>query len=550
MAKVRGSVLTALLCGLLWAIFAVGCSDPAKPDNLEPTIELFDAAEITRTEAVISARVHVQGTGRLDYVTFHYGETGNISREANAEDADSPILICHLKDLKPGTAYSWYVVGGTSTATIRTETHTFTTVPNERPVVSPLVALSTGPVGLVAAFDIVDDGGERITSAGCEIQDKSTLAMSRVYLPPAALAQGKQRLHIGNLSLLSTYIITPFASNAIGESKGQSLEFTTRSSIVLGAAGELPALFEGSDRVDLETMTVSGPMDGDDFRFLRMLLGAPVQPGELSVKSAVTDADLADATIVEGGGPYDGSRYTVADEISTGLFADCVKLRDIALPATATVLARDAFARCTSLESLTLAAEITSVLPSAGCTSLNSIEVSAANGHYTAVDGVLFNKEVTGILWFPLGKTGAYALPPSVTAIGEDAFAGTGITSLEIPPSVTAIARGAFAGSSLMEIILPDNLTNISEGMFQGCAALAGVHLGAGTEYVGNYVFDGTALKDLYVAAPVPPFAAPEAFANRLSSITQGCTLHVPAGCRPVYRNHSVWGQFSSIVEF
>ena len=123
------------------------------------------------------------------------------------------------------------------------------------------------------------------------------------------------------------------------------------------------------------------------------------------------------------------------------------------------------------------AAGIATLLPSADCPSLRAIEVSAANTDFSSVDGVLFNHTGTDILWFPLGKTGTFTLPSTVTKIGENAFAGTGITGLVIPPTVTEIGRGAFAGSALEEISLPDNMSNISEGMFQGCAHLSLIHI-------------------------------------------------------------------------
>ena len=195
-------------------------------------------------------------------------------------------------------------------------------------------------------------------------------------------------------------------------------------------------------------------------------------------------------------------------------------------------------------------AGVAELLPSAGCSALRAIEVSAANEHYTSVDGVLFNADITEILWFPLGKTGSFTLPSTITSIGENAFYGTSITTLEIPESVTNISRGAFAGSALTEISLPDNLTNVAEGMFQNCRTLTTVHLGRSTDFIGNYAFDGTALTDLYVAATEPPYASAQAFANKSSTITTGCTLHVPAGCRTIYCSHSKWKTFSRIVEY
>ena len=541
-------VASALCLPTLWAMH--GCAEAATPDNLEPAIEMLPADGITRTEAVIAARVEKRGTGSLSYVEFYYGTDGDFKSRTPEEAADGQTYTMHLQGLKPGTTYSCYAIGGTASATLRSETVSFTTIPNELPAVSAPVALSTGPVGIIVEFEITDDGGEPVLEAGCEIENTATSKTERVYLPQEDLTEGAHRLHISGLAQQTRYTITPFASNSMGESRGPSLEFTTQNTIALAEAGSLQALFAGIKRVDLERLSISGPMNGDDFHFLRILLGAPALPGETPIESAVEDVNLSDVNIVEGGGPFDGSRFTTADELSTGLLADCAGLRRIALPATATVLARDAFARCSALAALEISAEIKSLKTSEGCTSLAAIEVSQANTCFAAADGVLFDREVTSIVWFPAGKTGDYSLPATVTAIGENAFYGTSVTSLQIPPSVTSIGRGAFTGSSLTEIALPDNITHISEGMFQNCSSLAVVRLGSGTEFVGDYAFDGTCIRDLYVAAPIPPFAAERAFFDSASSITARCTLHVPAGSKAMYRNNRNWGLFSKIVEF
>lgn len=524
-----------------------GCSNPVSPDNFEPIIEMLPATDITRTEAVVSARIQIRGS-KLSYISFHYGESGKIDSEVSVTDLDSELLTLKLEKLKPGTSYSCYVEGRTATAVLRSETVSFTTVPNDLPKVSAAVPLSTGPIAIIVSFDIVDDGGEPLLEAGCELMNYATKETKRFYLPSQELKEGRQRLTIGGLALLNRYIITPFASNSAGEAVGEALDYTTGNSIMLEDAGSLAALLDNGKDLRLEHLTITGSMNGDDFRFLRLMLGAPSQTDP--IESSVTSVDLSDVKIVEGGGPYDGGRFTVADELSTGIFADCKSLQNILLPITATKMARDAFANCPSLKKLLIPAEVGELLPSTGCTSLEAIEVSPANQYYMSFDGVLFNAAGSEILWFPIGKMGEFHLPETITTIGENAFFGTNITTLYIPSTVTAISRGAFAGSALTDISLPDNLTNVSEGMFQNCTNLSTVHLGKSTEYVGNYVFDGTAIKNLYVGAAIPPFAADEAFVNGAGSITDACVLHVPTGSKAVYRNNSKWGRFYKIEEF
>ena len=531
----------------IWALIVAGCSGPEPPHNPEPVIEMLPVSEITRTEAVISARIQKRGTSNLTYLTFHYGETGKIDRQQPADNSAATIVTLSLSGLRPGTSYSCYVEGGTATASLRSDTVSFTTEPNERPAVSQPVPLSTGPTGLILEFEITDDGGEPVLSAGCDVTNTADGSTRRINLASDELKVGPYRLTIGNLPTLSRFTITPFASNSAGESKGASIDFTTQNSIVLLEPGVLSSVFEGTADLPINRLLISGYMNGDDFRFLRALLGAPTLGNGPLIKSSANEADLTDVYIVEGGDSYDGSRFTENNIVSTGLLADCARLRAVSLPSSATVLARDAVARCNALEALTVPAGIETLLPSADCPSLRAIDVSDGNRNFAGVDGVLFNHDITAIIWFPLGKTGDYTLPSTITAISENAFLGTHITGLVIPESVTSIGRGAFAGSALTEITLPDNLTNVSEGMFQNCSALSCVRLGAGTKYVGNYAFDGTDLKNLYVSATVPPFAATEAFYNRSDDMLQNCTLHVPAASKKIYRNHSKWGLFEHI---
>lgn len=53
----------------------------------------------------------------------------------------------------------------------------------------------------------------------------------------------------------------------------------------------------------------------------------------------------------------------------------------------------------------------------------DGIEVDSANEHFSSIDGVLFNKDCTELLQYPLGrKDGTYILPYSVVKIADSAF--------------------------------------------------------------------------------------------------------------------------------
>ena len=534
----------------IMCLLSQGCSSTPAPDNLEPIIETLEATGITRTEATLTVRIHKRSATSLTRLEFHYGEEENPLKGEIMTDPNSEIHILNLRDLKPGTTYHWLVEAGTATATIRTETKSFTTEPTEPPSVSDITLLSTGPTGVILSFDVPDDGGAPLKDVGCKVYSHATGEISRISADQVSVENRPYRIYVRGLAVETTYTLTPYATNDVGESDGGSLDYTTGNSIVLKEAGSLSYLFEDNGVIDLEELSISGDMNGDDFKFLRALLGAPAMPEFEGIRSRVESVDISDVNIAEGGGTYDGRHYISAGTLSTGLFADCGGLRQISLPVTATRIDRDAFASCQLLECVTIPAGVSRVLPSADCPSLKSINTSEANLHFVSIDGVLYNRDVTEIIWFPTGKTGNYELPGGISTIGENAFYGTQITGLIVPESVVSISRGAFAGSSLTEISFPGNLRNISEGMLQNCASLRCVRLGKDTEYIGAYAFSGTNIDSLYIAAPVPPFTVTDAFAGCVEDIFEKCTLYVLPGCRDIYSRHHEWGRFKKIEEY
>jgi hypothetical protein len=138
-----------------------------------------------------------------------------------------------------------------------------------------------------------------------------------------------------------------------------------------------------------------------------------------------------------------------------------------------------AFARCTSLASAGIPDNLLHLETDKGggfygCTGLKQFIVSLENKNYTAVDGVLFSKDMTKLLWFPQGKSGSYSIPGTVTSIGYKAFSGnTGLTRVDIPNSVTSIGYGAFwSCTGLASVSIPASVTSIGGFAFARCTGL------------------------------------------------------------------------------
>lgn len=159
----------------------------------------------------------------------------------------------------------------------------------------------------------------------------------------------------------------------------------------------------------------------------------------------------------------EGGEIIITDypEDATGHVEIPAKIAD--MPVTG--IGSSSFHGCTGLTSITIPESVTSIGANGysafiGCTRLTLILVDEENPNYRSQDGVLFNKEMTWLLDYPEGKTGAYSIPEGVISIGswefdeEDIFKNcTGLTTLHIPLSVIRIGPFTFTNCGALTSI-------------------------------------------------------------------------------------------------
>ena len=180
--------------------------------------------------------------------------------------------------------------------------------------------------------------------------------------------------------------------------------------------------------------------------------------------------------------------------IGDGAFRRCKNLTSITIPNSVTSIGDSAFWGCSSLTNITIPEGITSIGDDAFymCSSLTSINVSENNKNYCSVDGVLFNKDKTELIQYPIKKEGtSYKIPNSVTSIGDRIFRWCeNLTSITIPNSVTSIGQEAFLGcSSLTSITIPNSVTSIEKWAFAHCSSLTSITIPEGVTSIGSYAF-------------------------------------------------------------
>ncbi len=136
------------------------------------------------------------------------------------------------------------------------------------------------------------------------------------------------------------------------------------------------------------------------------------------------------------------------------------------------------------------------------CETLEYIKVAEENPVYKSINGMLFNKDGTELIFVPRGKGGDIRLPEGVTEIGDDAFGVcTGLKSITIPASVTKIGNWAFSDcTGLTTITIPEGITEIRNWTFKGCTGLKSITIPAGVTKIGNSAFsDCTELKSITI---------------------------------------------------
>lgn len=526
------------------------CSESDKPTYLAPHLNTLAATDITRTEATLNGTASVEGENELPTLTFRYGTSENMAETSKALSVNKGEVSLRLMGLTAGTTYYYMLQGYNGRTTTTSNTLTFATQPNEKPTLGELKILSHGPMSVIVGYDITDDGGEKMTETGCyyALTAEKDDANKRIKMEAKGFEGkiGKQQVCINDLQRNSNYTLWAYAKNRPGESIGSPISFTTTNAIQLHEAGTLLQLL-GNHLYEETKTSIAGPLNGDDLSTLREMMGKGEDDAETQGK--LTDVDLTDSHIVAGGKSYGASRYTEDNVVGQGLFANCDRLTHIILPSDVVKIEKDAFANCVSLNKIEIPASVSQLIPSSGCTALQDISVSSANTSYKSLDGVLWNAESTEILWFPMGKTGEYTLPASITAIGDYAFSECSITKFILPDNIKEIGRGAFLNSKVEEVKLPDNLQIVTSATFQGCKQLKVVHIGSKTNRIAEYAFDGCPLTDIYIHAAYPPTCAENAFATKGENFLTSCTLHVPTGKKALYRNNKNWGKFKNIVE-
>ncbi len=170
---------------------------------------------------------------------------------------------------------------------------------------------------------------------------------------------------------------------------------------------------------------------------------------------------------------FDDSVTSIGDNA----FRDCCNMTDAVLSESTVSIGAYAFADCSGLIGITIPKSVIAIGEHAfvDCSSLSAIVVDPENDHFSAVEGVLYDKYCTTLIRYPMGKTGNCVIPDGVVTICENAFRDcSGLESIKVPDSVSNIGDYAFYGcSGMTQISLPGNVQTIGSSAFRSSGLLS-----------------------------------------------------------------------------
>lgn len=190
-------------------------------------------------------------------------------------------------------------------------------------------------------------------------------------------------------------------------------------------------------------------------------------------------------------------------------------------------ITRNAFDDCKTIENINIPSSTRYIgITYRKGSSLQSINVDSNNGHYKSISGVLFSKDGSKLIWYPINKSES---------------------SYSIPSGVEYIMDGVFTYSDNLEsIIVPKSVVAIDRSSFSDCSKLSSIQLQDGLGYISCFVFYGCPeLTDVYCHAENVPNANPYAFED---SYIENATLHVPTQSIDAYKAADSWKNFKKIV--
>jgi hypothetical protein len=280
-----------------------------------------------------------------------------------------------------------------------------------------------------------------------------------------------------------TRVLVPGSVNSIGAGAFSGCSSLVSMTILSGLTNLGASTFADSGLTSVSlpsSVTSIGEGAFSDCGSLTAITVDPANPAFSSTGGVLFDN--SQATLIRYPSAAAGSSYTVPGSvvsIGDNAFNGAANLAEVMIPASVTNIGYAAFARGASLA---------------------AISVDANNPAYSSLGGVLFDKNQTTLIQYPPTASGtSYAIPASVTSIGDWAFSGCNLAQVTLPNGVTNLGNCAFCGSDLYSATIGNGVTTIGSNAFHYCAMLTNVTIGSSVTGIGDGAFSFSGLTHLTI---------------------------------------------------
>ena len=217
--------------------------------------------------------------------------------------------------------------------------------------------------------------------------------------------------------------------------------------------------------------------------------------------------------------------------IGTSAFSFSQNLKKLTFSSSSKLelISHEAFANLSNLEKLTLPKSVKTLGSNLfkHTTSLKHVDVEEGNESFASIDGVLFSKDKTKLIYYPSKKNDeSYKTPKETKELASYSFnknsylkrlelndglekIGTfafeeaiKLEEISLPNSLETIERLAFYGNlELKELILPDNVKNFGKHVMNGLPKLKSLTIGNNINSLPSFFLSGRldSLKEIHI---------------------------------------------------
>lgn len=153
--------------------------------------------------------------------------------------------------------------------------------------------------------------------------------------------------------------------------------------------------------------------------------------------------------------------------IDVGVFSNCINLSAINLPSSINKISTEAFTNCNSLSSIVLPTNL-SILETdvfVNCFNLDTISISSLNNTFKVIDNVIYSKDETKLIYYPIGKdSNSYSISSLTQEVLTGAIVNNNYISYLNLSNVKILREYSIVNCSSLDDIVGTKIESVYEG--------------------------------------------------------------------------------------